>query len=91
MDHSQARISLKVTGMYTGCWEAQKTELCESQVRKDCRAEILGAGPEIGGRSRECRAREVMDLEGSCEHLTILGVQGYVGKMKDGELEEVWW
>lgn len=91
MDHSQARISLRVTGMYTGCWEAQKTELCESQVRKDCRAEILGGGPEIGGRSRECRAREVMDLEGSCEHLTILGVQGYVGKMKDGELEEVWW
>lgn len=83
MDHSQARLSLRVTEMYTGCWEIHKRELCESQVRKDCRAKILGGGPEIGGRSRECRAKEAMDLEGNCAHLTILGVQGYVGKMKD--------
>lgn len=90
MDPSQARIRLRVTGMYTGCWEAQKRELCESLVRKDCRAEVLGGGPEIGGRRRDRRAREVMDLEGNCEHLIILGVQGNVGNMKDGKLKEAW-
>lgn len=50
MDHSQARISLGVTEVYTGCWETQKRELCESLVRKGCRDEVLGGGPEIGGK-----------------------------------------
>lgn len=40
--------------------DAEERTLWEMTVRKDCRAEVLGGGPEIGGRSRGCGKREVM-------------------------------